>query len=177
MNPLIKYLMNFKLLFMAVGGVVFYLISVFIDPIFIPNLPMPENFCQKWIETRSGYQQRTECVEFSNSRDQALYEHNRRMEQRRANKMIGLFIAASIITFLLMLFNPPVFFGPGVKIESYSGAIATAVFFGITMGFLLPTVLQMFLPPPQEWLPRELLEIQDARIEFVLKEIANMGIK
>jgi len=56
MHPLIKYLLSFRLLYIVGGGFFFYLLSVFIDPVFIPTLQMPENWCQKWIETRSGYQ-------------------------------------------------------------------------------------------------------------------------
>ncbi len=174
MNPLIKYLLSFRLLYMIVGGFFFYLLSVLIDPIFIPTLQMPENFCQKWIETRSGYQKQTECVEFSNKLNELKYRHNRKMERRRANKMIGLFIAASVVTFLLMVLNPSIFFGSGVSLENYTGAIATAVFYGIILGFILPTIFQILLPPPIEWLPEELLEIRIARTELILKEIAKL---
>jgi hypothetical protein len=159
---------------MVVGGFIFYLLSVIIDPIFIPTLQTSENFCLQWIEIRSGYQKQTECVEFSDKREELKYRHNLRMEQRRANKMIGLFIVASVVTFLLMMLNPSVFFGPGVTIGNYTGAIATAVFYGIILGFILPTVFQILLPPPIQWLPQELLEIHSARAEFVLKEIVEM---
>ncbi len=172
MNALLKYLLSFKLLYMVIGGCFYYLLGVLIEPIFIPTLQMPDNFCLKWIETRSGYQKQTECVEFSNNLDALKYKHNRQMESRRANKMIGLFIAASIITFLLMVLNPSLFFGSGVRIENYTGAIATAVFYGIILGFILPMIFQMLLPPPPEWLPRELLEIRHARTELILKKLA-----
>ena len=58
-----------------------------------------------------------------------------------------------------------------MRIGNYTGAIATAVFYGIILGFIMPTVFQIILPPPVQWLPEELLEIRDARTEFVLKEI------
>ena len=96
------------------------------------------------------------------------------MEKRRANKMLGLFIAASAITFFLMVLNPANFFGAGVSIENYTGAAATAVFYGVILGFILPTIYQMLLPPPMEWMPEEFLEIRRARIEFVLKTIEKL---
>ena len=161
-------------MYMVIGGIFFYLISVVIDPIFIPTLAMPDGFCQKWIETRSGYQRRSECVEFSNKLDQLKYNHNLKMEKRRANKMIGLFIAASVVTFLLMILNPLIFFGSGVTLENYTGVLATAVFYGIILGFIFPTMIQMLMPPPFEWLPEELLEIHRARTALILKEIAKM---
>jgi len=46
MHPLIKYLLSFRLLYIVGGGFFFYLLSVFIDPVFIPALQMPENWCQ-----------------------------------------------------------------------------------------------------------------------------------
>ena len=175
MHPLIKYLLSFRLLYIVGGGFFFYLLSVFIYPVFIPTLQMRENWCQKWIETRSGYQKQKECVEFDNPLDELKYKHNRKMEKRRANKMLGLFIAASVITFCLMVLNPANFFGDGVSIENYTGAVATAVFYGVILGFILPTFYQMLVPPPIEWMPEEFLEIRRARIEFILKTIEKLS--
>ena len=175
MHPLIKYLLSFRLLYIVGGGFFFYLLSVFIDPVFIPVLEMPENWCQKWIETRSGFQKQMECVEFGNTLDELKYNHNRAMEKRRANMMIGLFIAASVITFFLMVLNPANFFGAGVSIENYTGAVATAVFYGLILGFIFPTIYQVLLPPAIEWMPEEFLEIRRARIEFILKAIGKMS--
>ena len=174
MHPLLKYLLSFRLLYIVDGGFFFYLLSVFIDPVFIPTLQMPENWCQKWIETRSGYQKQKECVEFGNTFDELKYKHNREMEKRRSNKMLGLFIAASAFTFFLMVLNPANFFGAGVSIENYTGAVATAVFYGLILGFIFPTIYQMLLPPPTEWMPQEFLEIRRARIEFILKTIEKL---
>ena len=175
MHPLIKYLLSFRLLYVVVGGFFFYLLSVFIDPVFITTLQMPENWCQKWIETRSGYQKQMECVEFDNTLNELKYRHNREMEKRHSDKMIGLFIAASLITFFLMFLNPTNFFGVGVRIENYTGAVATAVFYGVILGFIFPTIYQTLLPPPMEWLPQEFLEIRQARIEFIIKAIEKLA--
>ena len=175
MNPLITHLLSFRLLYLIGGGFFFYLVSVFIDPIFIPVLPMSEDFCQKLVETRSGYQRQTECVEFRGKTDELKYRHNRKMEARQANKMMGLFIGASAITFLLMLLNPPLLFGAQVSIENYQGAIATAIFFGVIIGFVLPTIFQILLPPPEHWMPSELLDIRAARVEFILKKITELS--
>ena len=174
MNPWIKYLLSFRLLYMIVGGFVFYLLSIFIDPIFIPALEMPQDFCLKWIETRSGFQKQIECVEFTSRFDELKYRHNRKMDNRRSNKMIGLFIAASVVTFFLMVLNPSLFFGKDITIEDYTGAIATAVFYGIILGFILPVIYQLLLPPAVAWLPEELLEIRNARIELILKNIEEL---
>jgi uncharacterized membrane protein len=102
------------------------------------------------------------------------YNHNREMEKRRANKMLGLFIAASVITFCLMVLNPANFFGAGVSIENYTGAVATAVFYGVILGLILPAIYQMLLPPPVEWMPQEFLEIRRARVDFVLRTIEKL---
>ena len=177
MNTLVKYLLSFKLLFMIVGGFVFYLLSAIIDPIFIPTLEMPRIWCQKWVEKSTGYQTEEICVEFNSKLNELKYNHNRKMEKRRHYKMIGFFLAASVLTFLLMVFNPSLFFGEAVTIEDYTGAIAIAVFYGVILGFILPTVYELLLPPPMEWLPQELLEIRNARTEFILKEIVKMSEK
>jgi hypothetical protein len=147
--------------------------STLIDPVFIPTLQMPDNFCLKWIETRSGYQKQNECVEFRDNLAELKYRHNRKMDRRRANKMIGLFIAASAVTLLLMVLNPALFFGSGVSIENHTGAIATAVFYGIILGFILPVIFQSLLPPPAAWMPTELQEIRTARIELILKKMVD----
>ena len=81
-------------------------------------------------------------------------------------------MAASVVTLLLMVLNPSPFFGPGVKIEVYTGAIATAVFYGIILGFILPVFYEFVLPPAAEWLPAEFEEIRTARIDLILKKMA-----
>jgi hypothetical protein len=43
---------------------------------------------------------------------------------------------------------------------------------GVVLGFMMPIVFQALLPPPEEWLPEEFLEIRRARIELILNEIA-----
>ena len=175
MHPLIKYLLGFRFLYIVGGGFLFYLLSIFIDAVFIPTLEMPENWCQKWTETRSGYLKQMECVEFGNSLDELKYKHNREMEKRISNKVLGLFIAASVTTFFLMVLKPTNFFGDGVSIENYTGAVATAVFYGIILGFIFPTIYQMLFPPPIEWMPEELLEIRRARIEFILRALEKLS--
>jgi hypothetical protein len=160
---------------MILGGFFFYLLSVIIDPVFIPILNMPQFQCNKWVEKRIGYQTEKICVEFVNQHDELKYNHNRRMEKRRHYKMISLFLAASALTFFLILLNPTLFFGEAVAIESNSGAIAIAVFYGIILGFIMPTTYQLLLPPPMEWLPKEFLEIRHARTELILKEIVKLS--
>ena len=114
-------------------------------------------------------------MEFNNKIDLLKYKHNRRMEKRRSNKMIGIFISASVLTFLIMLLNPSTFFGEAVTIENHTGAIATAVFYGVILGFIMPTIYQLLLPPPMEWLPSEFLEIRRARTEFIISEIVKLS--
>ena len=74
-----------------------------------------------------------------------------------------------------MLLNPYSFFDQKITFENYSGAMAAAIFYGVIIGFLLPTVFQALLPSPAEWLPREFYEIQKARTELILKEIMEMS--
>jgi hypothetical protein len=74
-----------------------------------------------------------------------------------------------------MVLNPAKFFGAGVSIENYTGAVATAVFYGLILGFISPTIYQALLPPPIDWIPEEFLEIRRARIEFILKTIEKLS--
>ncbi|UCD82793.1 MAG: hypothetical protein JSW26_15575 [Desulfobacterales bacterium] len=171
MNSLIKYLLNFRLLFIILGGIFFYLLSAILDPIFIPTLDMPGTWCNKWIERRISYRNQEECVEFTNKLDELKYRHNQRMENRRTHKMFGLFLAASALTFLLMVLKPVYFFGEGVPLENITGVIAVAVYYGVIIGFIMPTIYQLLLPPPLGWLPREFSDIQQARIDFIIKSI------
>jgi len=54
--------------------------------------------------------------------------------------------------------------------KNYTGAVAIAVYYGVVIGFLLPVALEGMLPPAKEWLPNELFEIKQARVEWILKE-------
>jgi hypothetical protein len=103
--------------------------------------------------------------------DELKYRHNQKMEMRRTAKTSGLFMGAVVLTFLIMLLSPGTFVEHKITFENYSGAVAVAVFYGVIIGFLLPVLFEVLLPPPEEWLPGEFYEIRKARIEWVLKEI------
>jgi len=74
-----------------------------------------------------------------------------------------------------MVLNPANFFGAGVSIENYTGAVATVVFYGLILGFIFPTLYQIQLPLPIGWMPEEFLEIRRARIEFIVKAIEKLS--
>lgn len=174
-NPFLKYVLSFRFLYIFLGGFFFFLISISIDPIFIPTLDMPDFWCKKWIEKRIGYRSAEECVEFTSKLEELKYKHNRRMEKRHSYKNFGIFFSATLVTLVFMLLNPSRFFGERVAINNKTGAIATAVFYGVIIGFILPTFYQLLLPPSTEWLPHELFEIRKARVELILREIAEIS--
>ena len=74
-----------------------------------------------------------------------------------------------------MVLNPANFFGVGVRIKNDTGAVAAAVFYGLILGFIFPTLYQILLPSPLEWMPEEFLEIRRARIELILKAIEKLS--
>jgi hypothetical protein len=171
MKEFLIYFVNFRFLYLLFGGLFFYLTSVTFNLIFIPMLDMPEHWCKKWNERKIGYQVQEECVEFSSEVNELKYRHNQKMEERLTGKVHGIFLFATLLTFLIMLISPGTFVELKITFENYSGAIAIAVFYGVIIGFLLPVVFEALLPPPEEWLPGEFYEIKKARIEWVLKEI------
>ena len=171
MQAFLKYLLNFRLFYMLLGGFFFYLVSITFDMIFIPMLDMHEDGCKKFVERKIGYRSQKVCVEFSDKLQELIYRHNQKMEERFKHKMFGIFFLASILTFLLMLLSPLRFFDRKITFENYTGAMATAIFYGVILGFLIPTILQALLPPPAVWMPDEFLEIHKARTDLILKQI------
>ena len=89
--------------------------------------------------------------------------------------MLSLFLIASLLTFSIMLLSPHTFIEQKITLENYTGAMTTAVFYGVIIGFLLPTIFHALLPPPAEWLPNEFFEIQKARTELIMREIAELS--
>ena len=172
MQEILKFFIRFRFLYVLFGGFFFFLLSITFDLIFVPMLEMPENFCEKWVERRISYRSQKQCVEFTDEVQKLKYRHNQRMEKRSGHKMLSLFLIASMLTFSIMLLSPRTFLDQKITLENYSGAMATAIFYGVIIGFLLPTVFQALLPAPAEWLPGEFFEIQKARTEMILKEIA-----
>ncbi len=172
MQEFFKNLLNFRLMYILLGGLFFYLISITFDLIFIPRLEMTPPWCDKWIEKRIGYRTQRECVEFPDKLQELKYRHNQKMEERFTYKMFGIFLFATIFTFLLMLLTPYQFLDQKITLETFSGAVVVAVFYGVILGFLVPVVLQALLPPPSEWMPNEFFEIQKARKEMILRELS-----
>ncbi len=175
MQEFLKYFVSFRFLYVLLGGLFFYLMSITFDLIFIPKLDMPEHWCEKWVEKKVRYRTQKECVEFTDKHQELKYQHNQKMEERFSRKMFSIFFLASTLTFLIMLLSPLKFFDQKITLENYTGAMATAIFYGVIIGFLLPTVFQALLPPPSEWLPGEFYEIQKARTELILKEISEIS--
>jgi len=174
MPEFFRNFVSFRFLYVLIGGLFFYLVSTTFDLIFIPRLEMPQGWCQKWVERKIGYRTQDECVKFSDTLQKLKYRHNQKMEERYKNKMFGIFLGATILTFLLMLLSPYKFFDRKITFETLSGSFAVAVFYGVIIGFLLPVVFQTLLPPPSEWLPSEFLEVQKARTELILRQITEI---
>lgn len=172
MQEILKFFVRFRFMYVLFGGLFFYLVSITFDLIFVPMLEMPENFCEKWVERKITYRSQKQCVQFAGEVQKLKYRHNQKMEKRRANKMLSLFLIASLLTFSIMLLSPHTFIDQKITLENYTGAMTTAIFYGVIIGFLLPTVFQALLPASAEWLPNEFFEIQKARTELILKEIA-----
>jgi len=139
---------------------------------FVPMLDMPGQWCQKWHQSKIGQRTQDECIEFSSRENELKYHHNQKMEERLTGKMYGLFISAVLLTFAIMLLSPGKIVDHRINFENYSGAVAIAVFYGIIIGILLPVVFEALLPASEDWLPAEFYEIRQARIEWVLKNIA-----
>jgi hypothetical protein len=175
MPEFLKNFVSFRLLYVLIGGLFFYLVSITFDLIFIPRLEMPQAWCEKWVERKVGYKTQKECVKFSDKLQELKYRHNQKMEERFTNKMFAIFLCATISTFLIMLLNPYKFFDQKITFETYTGSIAVAVFYGVIIGFLLPVAFQALLPPPSEWLPNEFFEIQKARTELILRQISEIS--
>ena len=175
MQAFLKFFFNFRLLYVLFGGIFFYLVSITFDMIFIPMLEVQENGCEKWIERKIGYRSQKQCVEFTDTLQELKYRHNQKMEERFTRKMFGIFFLASILTFLIMLLSPLQFFDRQITFENYTFAMATAIFYGVIIGFLVPTMLQALLPPAAEWMPNEFFEIQKARTELILKQFKEMS--
>ncbi len=171
MKEFLSYFYSFRLLYLVFAGLFFFLVSITFDFIFIPMLDMPGEWCEELETKRIGYQTIDECVKFKTKLDELKYHHNQKMEKRQATKGHGLFIFATLLTFLIMLLSPGKFIDHKITLKDYTGAVAIAVFYGVIIGFLLPVALEAMLPPPKEWLPDEFYEIKQARIEYVLKEI------
>jgi hypothetical protein len=171
MKEFLSFFHSFRLLYLVFTGLFFFLISTTFDFIFIPILDMPGDWCKKWDEKRIGYQTVDDCVEFKTELDELKYHHNQKMEKRQTTKVHGLFISATLLTFLIMLLSPGKVIEHEITLKNYTGAVAIAVFYGVIIGFLLPIALEAMLPAPEGWVPDEFFEIKQARIEWVLKEI------
>ena len=171
MKEFLSYFYSFRLLYVVFAGLFFFLVSISFNFIFIPTLDMPGDWCEKWDEKRIGYRAVKDCVEFKTELDELKYHHNQEMEKRQTAKLHGLFLSATLLTFLVMLLSPGKFIDRKITLENYTGAVAVAVFYGVIIGFLLPVALEAMLPVPEEWVPAEFFEIKQARIEWVLKKI------
>jgi hypothetical protein len=175
MNAIIKYLTSFRLLYIIIGGFCIYLLSASIDLIFIPTLELSEGWCKELVEKKIIYRQVKECVKFSSNIEALKYKHNQSMEKRSSYKMFAFFFSASVFTYFLMWLNPANFFDKKTEFDHNAGALATAVYYGVILGFLMPIIYQELLPPAHEWFPREFIEIRKARVGQILNEIKEVS--
>jgi hypothetical protein len=170
MNPIIKNLISFRLIYILVGGFFFYLSSATFDAIFIPTLELEDGWCQEWAEIKFMYRSKKRCVKFKNEVEAFKYRHNQRMDKRESHKTFTMFLVATLVTFSLMMLKPSLFFGKDTALNNYTGTMATAVYYGTILGFIIPIIFQQLLPPATQWFPDEFQEIRQARIAYLLKE-------
>ena len=116
------------------------------------------------------YRSKKRCIKFENEVEESKYRHNQKMDKRESHKTFSMFLVATLVTFSLMMLKPDLFFGKDTALNNYTGAMATAVYYGAILGFIVPIIFQQLLPPPTQWFPDEFQEIRQARIEYLLKE-------
>ena len=175
MNSIIKQLVSFRLLYILAGGFFCYLSSAAYEAIFIPTLEMEDGWCEEWTEIKLMYRSKKRCVKFKNELEELKYRHNLKMDKRQSHKIFSMFLVATLVTFSLMMLKPSLFFGKDTALNNYTGAMATAVYYGTILGFIIPIIFQQLLPPPTQWFPDEFQEIRQARIEYLLKENADLA--
>ena len=166
-----KYLLSFRFLYIIIGGFLIYLLGAAIDLIFIPSLDMRDGWCNKWAEKKVIYRRIRECTDFRNEIDELKFKHNKNMEKRNSYKMFSFFFSASLVTYWLMWLNPAKFFDKKTAFEHNTGVMATAVYYGVFLGFLMPIIFQEMLPSPLEWFPNEFIEIRQARVDRLMGTI------
>ena len=65
--------------------------------------------------------------------------------------------------------------GKKISFKDSSGVLAAAIYYGVILGFIMPIIYHELLPPAIEWFPKEFLEIRQARIELILREILELS--
>ena len=171
-----KHLTNFLFLYLVICGLLFYLLSVAIDAVFIYKVEMSPGWCVETTDVEGEYGYHKECIRFKNKIEELKYNHNQAMQKRISIRVFVMFALASSVTLLLMLFAPSRFFDNGNEfIHHKAEVIASAIFYGFLISILLPLFYGAVFPPPIEWLPNEIISIRQARVEFVLQEIIKLS--
>ena len=132
-----KHLRSFLFLYLIIGGLAFYLLSVAIDSAFIYKVEMSPGWCVESMDVEGEFGFHKECIRFKNKIEELKYLHNQTIEKRISKRLYAMFALASIVTLLLMLLAPSRFFDNGNEfIHHKAEVIVSAIFYGFLISIL-----------------------------------------
>lgn len=167
---MIKYFLKyFLLLYLIIGGFLFYLLDIYTDIVFRPYLKMSIGWCEEYREYMDVDGPHKDCIKFKNRVEELKALHNEHMFHRRKIIVAVLFGFASISTYLLMLLAPNRFFDSNKVF--LRDKIAAALFYGSLLSIVLPLFYSAIFPQSLIWVPNELLYIRRAITDSVLEDI------
>jgi hypothetical protein len=160
-KPVIAYL--------VIAGFLFYVLHTFLQVVFIVTLPMEEGWAVETEEFDTADGTETVVTEFKDEYEEAKYYHNEQMLDR--NKyLIGAEFALGLgLTILLFHFIPKWKAGGVQKDEPDKPISILFLAFGITI--IMPLVFSWILPPPVEWFPSYLRELNDTLVNAELERL------
>jgi len=156
--------------YVLVGGLVLYLLSAALSAVFIPVLPMADDWCRDSIEIERGNGRfETIVTDFKNDFEARKYYHNTRMLRRNKYLLFFVYLLAFGLTGLCFYLVPR-WRGQELPHEGAETFFTVAIIaFGIAV--VVPLVLGWLLPAPAKWFPQVFREIQDAQVNEALRQL------
>jgi len=158
-------------LYLLIGGFLFYTVSAILSAIFITPIPMDSDWCKDGEVVQIGENDSEFiCFEFKNEWQKSIYYYNQKMIGRNKNLFWLRLFSILIITVFIFYVIPK--WKRNLNVEK-SKAIGSSIALSIGIVLLMPFFFSLILPPPNEWLPKIFEEINDAQINEAIRKLNN----
>ncbi|WP_028872325.1 hypothetical protein [Psychroserpens burtonensis] len=159
------------ILYLVIGGFIFYILSVLLSAISIAPIPMDQDWCKYGEDIQIGENEyEFRCLEYKNEWQETIYYYNQKVLERYINLLWFKLILALIVTVFIFYFIPK---WKGVLNKKGENIIGSLILIALVIVLIIPFIFSFLLPPPIEWLPDIFEEINDAQINEAIRTLKN----
>jgi hypothetical protein len=159
-----------------VSGIVFYFLNAVWAMYYTTELPLQEEFCQRWAAEQTGSSEgKMFCDQYANKFEELKHQYNLNAESLIAPRNLVLGFLGPVVG-IIAFFIAARRGAERRKDEKYAKETGIMdylppVILGFAATALIPVFLHFVAPEPREWLPSGIINGADAKVQTMVERL------